>query len=138
MHFAAQHLLWSRHAVVARDQYASLLEMARDFHRINSIAAPTQRSGPKEHMVRLHVAVEAFGRLLLEFISLGEGLPSPAGFVDVDEILAETGHKLALNLACGPHDFTSGVEVAALQHPTLHTCDDPCIGFLDAPGQQFR
>ena len=86
-------------------------------------------------MVRLHVAVEAFGRLLLEFIGLGEGLPSPAGFVDVDEILAETGHKLALNLACGPHDFARRIDVAPLRHPAAHASDDARVGFLDGPGQ---
>src|SRR5262249_13514142 len=82
------------------------LEMARDFHRIDSIASPTQRSGPNENTVWLHVAVEAFGRLLLEFIGEVGALIDAArkrgrhGHRDATAILITYRHGLRASELC--------------------------------------
>src|SRR5262249_9985902 len=88
--------------------------------------------------VGLDVPVKKLGRTLPELVSLADRHPFTAASANVDEAIAKTGHKLALNLARGPYDFASSVEIAALRHPAAHAGDNAHTAFPGGQGRQPR
>jgi len=96
----ADYLLRFRHAVVVCDQHAALLEVSRDLGGIEAVAVAPPRLSTDQDAVGLDVPVKKLGRTLPKFVSLADRHPFTAASANVDEAIAETGHKLALNLAC--------------------------------------
>src|SRR5262245_35100760 len=101
----ADHLFRFRDAVVVCDQRAALLEVPRDIGGIEAVAVATPRLSADQDAVGLDVPVEKLGSPLPKLVSLADRHPFIAAPANVDEAVAETGHKLVLSLACGPHDF---------------------------------
>src|SRR6516162_8854573 len=131
----ADHLLRFRQAVVFRDQRASLPEVLSDSGGIRAVAVSVPCLGPDQDAIWLNETVESLGRPLLELVGLRDRRPSCAFLVDVEEAIAETGHKLPLELARGPQYFAGSIDVAALLHPAVHAGDDALVGIVDGPGQ---
>src|SRR5262245_61834842 len=117
---SANDLLCPRHLAAATDdQHTALLKLPRDIGGIETIASTTPRLGINQNTIRLRI-------------------PVAVNLIDMNETIVETTHEFALDLLRGAHDFTCGVEVAALRHPSPHARDDAGIGLLIGPGQQLR
>src|SRR5262249_35216129 len=86
----------------------------------------------------LDISVVTLWRSLLNRISLRDWRPCLALLAKVNEPVAKIGRELAFDLTCGPYDFTSCIEVAALRRPAAHASDDARVGIFDAPGQHPR